>query len=121
MREAAARLTDECDFIILPTVPRTAFPAELAGFSTHELFAPWLNTFLFNLTEQPASSVPCAVSRGGLPIGLQIVGRRYDDKGVFALSRVVEALVPMYDRLEQVIRNANDGSRTETATKRSYK
>lgn len=49
-------------------------------------------TFLFNLTEQPASSIPCGRFSDGLPIGVQIVGERFDDAGVLAMSRFYETL-----------------------------
>ena len=103
MRERAARLMDGCDFLILPAVPFVAFLAEQPGHGPDALFAPWVNTFLFNLTGQPASSVPCAVSTEGLPVGLQIVGRRHDDAGVFALSGAFEALRPMHAEATRVI------------------
>ena len=102
MREATIRLMHDCDFLLLPTVPWLPFAAEQPG-PEQGLFAPWLNTFLFNITEQPASSIPCAVSRDGLPIGLQIVGRRYDDAGVFALSAAFERLHPMREALDNII------------------
>ena len=103
LREAAARLIDGCDFLLLPTVPFVAFPAEQPGYGPDALFAPWVNTFLFNLTGQPASSLPCAVSAEGLPIGLQIVGRRHADASVLALSAAFEALRPMHGELKGVI------------------
>ena len=103
MRERAVQLMDGCDFLILPAVPFVAFPAEQPGYGPEGLFAPWINTFLFNLTGQPASSLPCAISAEGLPIGLQFVGRRYDDAGVFAMSAAFEALRPMHAEVDKVI------------------
>ena len=103
LREVAARMIDGCDFLLLPTVPFVAFPAEQPGYGLDDLFAPWVNTFLFNLTGQPASSIPCAVSTEGLPIGVQIVGRRHADASVFALSAAFEALRPMQTGLAEVI------------------
>ena len=103
MRERAAGLMDGCEFLILPTVPFVAFAAEQAGHGPDALFAAWINTFLFNLTGQAASSVPCTVSGEGLPIGLQIVGRRYDDAGVFALAGMFEALRPTHADITKII------------------
>ena len=103
LRETAVQLMDGCDFLLLPTVPSMAFPAEQPGHGPDALFAPWANTFLFNLTGQPASSMPCAVSNEGLPIGLQIVGRRHADADVFALSAAFEALRPLHGALRAVI------------------
>jgi aspartyl-tRNA(Asn)/glutamyl-tRNA(Gln) amidotransferase subunit A len=49
-------------------------------------------TLPFNVSEQPAISVPCAHTAAGLPIGLQIIGRRFDDIGVLCLARAWEQL-----------------------------
>jgi len=49
-------------------------------------------TLTFNLTRQPAATVPCGLDREGLPIGLQIVGRRFDDVGVLAMARAFEKM-----------------------------
>ncbi len=96
LRERALNLISGYDFVILPSTPTTAFQAELPGSDPDQIFESWANTFLFNLTEQPASSVPVGLDRAGLPIGVQIVGQRYDDVGVlglsFALEQVVERL-----------------------------
>jgi aspartyl-tRNA(Asn)/glutamyl-tRNA(Gln) amidotransferase subunit A len=78
------------DFLALPSAPTPAFAAELPGIEGHSVFAPWCNTFLFNLTEQPGISVPCGHTSGGLPIGLQLVGRRFDDLGVIQLGYAFE-------------------------------
>jgi aspartyl-tRNA(Asn)/glutamyl-tRNA(Gln) amidotransferase subunit A len=51
-------------------------------------------TLPFNMSEQPAISVPCAHDSAGLPIGLQIIGRRHDDLGVLRLARAFEMLRP---------------------------
>ena len=49
-------------------------------------------TVAFNMSEQPAASVPCGFDDERLPIGLQIVGRRFDDVGVLAVARSYEAI-----------------------------
>jgi len=94
LRERAARLIDDVDFLILPSVPVPAYEAEKAAPAQEHLFAPWCNTFLFNLTEQPAASINAGYTEGGLPIGLQIVGRRFDDLGVLRLASTYEMLRP---------------------------
>ena len=50
--------------------------------------------FPFNMTGEPAASVPCGFTRDGLPIGLQIVGRRFDDATVLRASAAFEAARP---------------------------
>jgi aspartyl-tRNA(Asn)/glutamyl-tRNA(Gln) amidotransferase subunit A len=55
-------------------------------------------TFPFNLTGQPAATVPCGFTRDGLPIGLQIVGRRFDDVTVLRAAAAFEARHPWAQR-----------------------
>lgn len=93
MREKMLALFENIDFLVLPTVHIPAFSAELPARDPSMLFEPWANTFLFNITEQPASSVPCGLTAGGSPVGLQIVGRRFDDLGVLQLSSAFERLM----------------------------
>jgi aspartyl-tRNA(Asn)/glutamyl-tRNA(Gln) amidotransferase subunit A len=54
--------------------------------------------FPFNLTGQPAASVPVGFTSVGLPVGLQIVGRRHADHTVLAASAAFEAAQPWADR-----------------------
>ena len=51
-------------------------------------------TYPFNLTGQPAASVPCGFTQDGLPIGLQIVGRRFDDATVLRAAAAFERARP---------------------------
>jgi aspartyl-tRNA(Asn)/glutamyl-tRNA(Gln) amidotransferase subunit A len=55
-------------------------------------------TFPFNLTQQPAASIPCGFTRDGLPVGLQIVGRMFDDAGVLAAAAADELADPHLDK-----------------------
>jgi Asp-tRNA(Asn)/Glu-tRNA(Gln) amidotransferase A subunit family amidase len=92
MREKMLALFENIDFLVLPSVHIPAFAAEDPAPDPTRLFDPWANTFLFNVTEQPASSVPCGITTGGSPVGMQIVGRRFDDLGVLQLSWAFEQL-----------------------------
>ncbi|MCW5750016.1 MAG: amidase [Alphaproteobacteria bacterium] len=92
MRERVVRLFDDLDFLLLPSVHIPPFAAELPAPDADALFAPWINTFLFNITEQPAASVPCGLTAAGAPVGLQIVGRRFDDEGVIGMSSAFERM-----------------------------
>ncbi len=80
------------DFLLTPTAPITAFPAEWASPSQNPIrpFPHIGYTVAFNLSGQPAISVPGGFSAEGLPVGLQIVGRRFDDLGVLRLARAFE-------------------------------
>ena len=92
--ERAAAAMRGHDFLLTPTAPMTAFPAELASPSNDPLHPfPHIGfTVGFNMSGQPAASIPCGFDRAGLPIGLQIVGRRFDDLGVLALARAYEQI-----------------------------
>jgi aspartyl-tRNA(Asn)/glutamyl-tRNA(Gln) amidotransferase subunit A len=92
MREKMLALFEDIDFLVLPSVHIPSFAAESPARDPAMLFEPWANTFLFNVTEQPASSVPCGMTAGGSPVGMQIVGRRFDDVGVLQLSGAFEQL-----------------------------
>jgi Asp-tRNA(Asn)/Glu-tRNA(Gln) amidotransferase A subunit family amidase len=82
------------DFVISPTSPIAAFAAELPS-PTNDPLLPLEHiafTVPFNMSEQPAASINCGYTTEGLPIGLQIAGRRFDDLGVLRLSRAFELL-----------------------------
>lgn len=95
----AQKIFETYDFLLTPTV---AVPAFSAGKMAPDLVAGkrlspigWMAfTYPFNLTGQPAASVPCGFTKYGLPIGLQIVGRRHDDVGVLRLAAAFERLRP---------------------------
>ena len=92
MSKAAVRATLPFDYVLSPTAPMTAFPAEWASPSRDPLnpFPHIGFTVAFNMSEQPAVSVNCGFDADGLPIGLQIVGRRFDDIGVLSVASAYE-------------------------------
>ncbi|CAM3748277.1 amidase [Parendozoicomonas haliclonae] len=90
LREKAYQMMADVDFLLLPSVPVPAYAGELPAADPDKLFEPWVNNFLFNLTGQPAASINCGYTEAGLPIGLQIVGKRFDDLGVLQMSALFE-------------------------------
>ncbi len=96
MRNAAASLFRDHDFILSPTAPCLAFAAGSASplDDPERPFEHIGYTVAWNMAENPAISVNCGYAAGGLPIGLQIVGRRFDDPGVLRLARFVERYGP---------------------------
>ena len=94
LRDATAAACQQHDFVISPVAPVSAFPAEWPMPTNDPLRAMEHIAFTlpFNMSEQPAISVPCSFTAGGLPIGLQIAGRRHDDVGVLRVARAFEQL-----------------------------
>ncbi len=94
MGKAAITATLPYDFVLSPTSPITAYPAEMASPSGDPLnpFPHIGFTVAFNMSAQPAATINCGYSDEGLPIGLQIVGRRFDDVGVIGLAMAFEAM-----------------------------
>jgi aspartyl-tRNA(Asn)/glutamyl-tRNA(Gln) amidotransferase subunit A len=96
MRDAAVAACAPFDFVLSPTAPMPAYAATFAG-PTNDPATPFEHiafTLAFNMSEQPAASINGGYTASGLPIGLQIVGRRFDDLGVLQLSRAWERLRP---------------------------
>ncbi|HZB36433.1 MAG TPA: amidase [Beijerinckiaceae bacterium] len=94
MKSAAVAACRPFDFVLSPVAPVPAFPAELAS-PLHDPARPFEHiafTVPFNMSEQPAASVNAGYTQAGLPIGLQIVGRRFDDIGVMRMARAFEEM-----------------------------
>ncbi|MFH8288703.1 amidase [Streptomyces sp. NPDC018059] len=80
------------DLLVTPTLPITAFEAgaEVPKGSGHRRWTGWTPfTYPFNLTQQPAATVPCGVDEEGLPIGVQIVGARHADTVVLRAAHTL--------------------------------
>ncbi|MEK1896251.1 MAG: amidase [Rhizobium sp.] len=93
MRKSCGRLFTKVDAVISPTNPIVSYPAEWAS-PTNDPARPFEHicfTVPWNMSEQPASSINCGFSRSGMPIGLQIVGPRFDDMLVLRLSKAFES------------------------------
>jgi aspartyl-tRNA(Asn)/glutamyl-tRNA(Gln) amidotransferase subunit A len=94
IRTAAAKLFSEIDYVISPVSPVVNFPAESASplndpdkpFEHIAYTVPW------NMAENPAVTINGGYDKKGFPIGVQIVGRRFDDIGVLGLAKAFESL-----------------------------
>jgi aspartyl-tRNA(Asn)/glutamyl-tRNA(Gln) amidotransferase subunit A len=92
IRKAAAGLFASLDFVLSPTAPVARFPADWAS-PLNDPDKPFEHigyTVAWNMSEQPAVSINCGYTAAGAPIGLQIVGRRFDDLGVLRLAQAYE-------------------------------
>ena len=99
LQEECAALFADLDVLLTPTNAVTAYPAEgpppaeIAGRAVAGAMATPF-TMLANLCWNPACSVPAAPTTDGLPVGLQIMGRRHADEVVLRLARLFEVAAP---------------------------
>ena len=94
IRAAAAKLFADLDYLISPVSPVVNFGAELAS-PVHDPAQPFEHigyTVPWNMSENPAISINGGYDTKGFPIGVQIVGRRFDDLGVLAMAKTFEGL-----------------------------
>jgi len=95
-----ARIFEDVDVVLCPTTAVPAFAAEgpppsvIGGVETKVPAMSTPFTMLANLCWNPAVSVPAGFSSDGLPIGLQIIGRRHTDEVPLRLARIFEQLQP---------------------------
>jgi len=85
------------DLLVTPTLPIAAFQAgrEVPEGSGMKRWTEWTPfSYPFNLTQQPAATVPCGFTSSGLPVGMQIVGPRYADALVLRVARAFESAHP---------------------------
>ena len=71
-----------CDVLIAPTAPNTAFPLNFTGASPVDMYLSDIATVPINITGVPAISVPIKNDSNGLPIGMQIIGKKFSEKTI---------------------------------------
>lgn len=72
----------DCDILIAPTAPNTAFPLHFSGASPVDMYLSDIATVPINITGVPAISVPVKNDRNGLPIGMQLIGKKFSEKTI---------------------------------------
>ncbi|MEF7617153.1 amidase [Aquincola sp. MAHUQ-54] len=94
LRDAAVAACRPFDLVLSPVSPMPAFPAEQASplDDPQRPFEHIAFTLPYNMSEQPALAINCGYTAAGLPIGLQIIGRRHDDLGVLRAAHAYEGL-----------------------------
>jgi aspartyl-tRNA(Asn)/glutamyl-tRNA(Gln) amidotransferase subunit A len=98
LRRDVDEALDGLDALVLPTVPITAQPIGSTSLTVggHALPVRALMlrlTQLFDITGHPAITLPCGRSGGGLPVGLQLVGRRGETSRLLTLAAIIEEVV----------------------------
>ncbi len=99
---SARRWFDDWDLLLTPAVSVAAFPADLLRpphWPQHDWdWTVWAEfSYPFNFTGDPAASAPCGFTEDGLPVGLQVVGKRFADLTVLRAAAAFEAVRPWAD------------------------
>ncbi|WP_198419744.1 amidase [Mesorhizobium atlanticum] len=88
-----AKFHEDYDLLVTPTMPIAPFP--VGQNVPNDVYKEWVDwtpfTYPFNLTQQPAASLPSGLDDRGLPVGLQLVGARYSDTAVLAAAYSIES------------------------------
>ena len=82
------QLMSECDVLVAPTATIAAAP--IANRPKDYGYHAWKNTGIFDFTGQPSISIPCGFTHAGLPVGLMITGRLFEDKNVLQFANAFE-------------------------------
>ena len=92
---------EKYDLLVTPTLPIPAFDVGKLS-PVDDGTGKWVNwtpfSYPFNLTQQPAASVPCGLTKAGLPAGLHVVGRMFDDVTVLRASHAYEQATPWHKK-----------------------
>ena len=93
---------EQCDLILCPASAGTALPLD-SDLSPLEYYALDLFTVAMNLAGIPACSVPAGLAQNGLPLGIQVVGRRFDDMRVMQLAKHIEQFAGVDNRPTKIM------------------
>jgi amidase len=104
--DAIQRVLDDYDLLVTPTLAclpvdnaedgNTVGPSRINDVEVDPLIG-WCLTYFVNFTGHPAASIPAGLAEGQLPVGMQLIGRRYGDADVLAASAAFERLRPWQD------------------------
>ena len=104
LEQSAPTYWKDCDVLATPTLAVPPFstklplgPEQVRGENVDPQVG-WAFTWPFNLTGQPAISIPCGWTKDGLPLGLQLVGRRGADGLILRVAAAIEAQAPWSGR-----------------------
>ena len=89
----------KCDAIVCPTMPTTAFKIGELVDDPLQMYMMDVLTCPVNLAGLPALSMPCGFDGGGLPIGFQIIGNYFDEKGILNIGHMLEQELQVYKKM----------------------
>ncbi len=104
MKSDFDRAFEEIDFVIAPTSPSPAFKLGEKLDDPLKLYLCDIYTIPANLAGIPGISLPCGISEEGLPIGIQVMGKPFDEEGVLRAARALEAALDFEPRRPPLVR-----------------
>jgi len=78
------------DLVLTPTSPTTAFEIGTRSDNPLEMYLADICTVSINIAGIPAISIPCGVDSNGLPIGMQLIGRQFDEETIYRAAYTYE-------------------------------
>jgi aspartyl-tRNA(Asn)/glutamyl-tRNA(Gln) amidotransferase subunit A len=90
IRNEFAAVLQDCDVLLSPTSPSPAFKIGEKSADPLAMYLMDIYTISINLAGLPGISIPCGFTGAGLPIGLQLIGRPFDEAGLLAVARHYE-------------------------------
>jgi amidase len=110
--DAIQRVLDDHQLLVTPTLAclpvdnaddgNTVGPSSIEGVEVDPLIG-WCLTYFVNFSGHPAASIPAGLAEGRLPVGMQLIGRRYGDADVLAASAVFERIRPWSDTYQRCV------------------
>jgi aspartyl-tRNA(Asn)/glutamyl-tRNA(Gln) amidotransferase subunit A len=92
-----------CDVLVGPTTPTTAFKLGEIVDDPLQMYLQDIFTLALSLAGLPGLSLPCGFDAGGLPIGLQIMGRAFDEATVLRVAHAYEQATEWHDRVPHLV------------------
>ncbi|MEZ4825032.1 MAG: Asp-tRNA(Asn)/Glu-tRNA(Gln) amidotransferase subunit GatA [Bacteroidia bacterium] len=91
IREKTEEILTQCDYLVLPTAPTPAFRLGEKTDDPVEMYLSDIYTVHANLAGVPAISVPAGIHSSGLPFGIQLMGKRFDEAGMLRLASKIHS------------------------------
>ncbi|HKY07899.1 MAG TPA: Asp-tRNA(Asn)/Glu-tRNA(Gln) amidotransferase subunit GatA, partial [Candidatus Binatia bacterium] len=91
-----------CDVIVTPTSPTTAFPLGAKTQNPLQMYLSDTYTISINLAGVPALSLPCGFDRDGMPIGMQLIGKHFDEATILRLAHHYEQATEWHKKKPQI-------------------
>ncbi|MBN8550455.1 MAG: Asp-tRNA(Asn)/Glu-tRNA(Gln) amidotransferase subunit GatA, partial [Deltaproteobacteria bacterium] len=91
--------SQKCDLILCPTAPTPAFKIGEKASDPLSMYLSDVFTIPLNLAGLPGMSLPCGFSNDGLPIGLQLIGKPWDEESIFKVASAYESATEWHKKL----------------------